>query len=79
MENLNTIVTITCSRDFEAMKRQARSIDLFVIEQCTHFVVIEDIGIGIDTWKLELQPFYARHKLVLLTADDFNINIKEST
>jgi len=77
MENLNTIVTITCSRDFEAMKRQARSIDLFVIEQCTHFVVIEDISIGIDTWKLELQPFYARHKLVLLTADDFNINLKE--
>lgn len=77
MEDLNTIVTITCSRDFEAMKRQARSIDLFITERCTHFVVIEDFNISIDTWRLALQPFYKNHELVLLVADDFNLNLKE--
>jgi len=71
------IVTITCSRDFEEMKRQSRSINLFVKEKCTHYVVIEDSDISIDTWQSSLQPFYTKHKLILLTTYDFGIDFEE--
>ena len=59
------LVTISCTRDLNLLRLQANSIDRYVSEPCTHFVVIEDTGTPLSVWEEALRPFYSRHKLIL--------------
>lgn len=70
MEKVNNpIVTVTFTGDKWPMLLQAHSIEMFVEEPTTHYVIIED-GQGKYTSTLEwlclLQPIYKKHKLVLM-------------
>ena len=61
-------VTVTCSTDFDAMLLQASSLE-FVIDNITHFVIIQDSKIELEQWKSSLSPYYTRHTLVLIQND----------
>lgn len=74
MEKVNlspsvSIVTVTYTGDKWPMLLQAHSIEKFVKEPTTHYVIIEDQS-GNTTSTLEwlclLQPIYKKHRLVLL-------------
>lgn len=72
MEKINpqvSIVTVTYTGDKWAMLLQAHSIEQFIEEPTTHYVIIEDqTGATTSTleWLCLLQPIYKKHKLVLL-------------
>ena len=61
-------VTVTCSTDFDAMLLQASSLE-FVIDNITHFVIIQDSKIELEQWQSALSPYYTRHTLVLIQND----------
>lgn len=64
-----SIVTVTFTGDKWTMLLQAHSIEKFVKEPTTHYVIIEDQhGKTTSTleWLCLLQPIYKKHKLVLL-------------
>ena len=61
-------VTVTCSTDFDAMLLQSSSLE-FVIDNITHFVIIQDDKIELEQWKSSLSPYYTRHTLVLIQND----------
>jgi len=61
-------VTVTFSTDFDAMLLQASSLE-FVIDNVTHFVIIQDTKIELSEWQSALSPYYTRHKLVLIQND----------
>jgi hypothetical protein len=63
---MQTLVTVTCTRDKWFMVLQSYSIDRFVIDPCIHFVIIEDGDTTFLEWKKLLSPFYKKHALVLL-------------
>ena len=46
------IVTVTCTRDKFAMLLQAQSINLFVTEKITHYVIIQDSTTSYTEWRL---------------------------
>lgn len=77
MEKINknpgvSLVTVTYTGDKWPMLLQAHSIETFVKEPTTHYVIIEDQN-GAKTSTLEwlclLQPIYKKHRLVLLDKD----------
>ena len=61
-------VTVTCSTDFDAMLLQASSLE-FVIDNITHFVIIQDSKIELEQWQSALSPYYTRHTLILIQND----------
>ena len=61
-------VTVTCSTDFDAMLLQSSSLE-FVIDNITHFVIIQDSKIELEQWQSALSPYYTRHTLVLIQND----------
>jgi hypothetical protein len=61
-------VTVTYSTDFDAMILQASSLK-FVIDNITHFVIIQDSKIELKQWQSALSPYYTRHKFVLIQND----------
>lgn len=60
------IVTITHTKEKELMRLQSHSLDLFVDEPCTHWVIVEDDFMNMRTWNEMLSPLYKKHKLILL-------------
>jgi hypothetical protein len=64
-----SFVTVTFTGDKWPMLLQAHSIEKFVKEPTTHYVIIEDQS-GVKTrileWLCLLQPIYKKHRLVLL-------------
>lgn len=67
MEKVNNpIVTVTYSGDKWPMILQAHSIEMFVKEPTTHYVILEDDNTSNIEWLCLLQPIYKKHKLVLL-------------
>ena len=65
------LITVTCSRDKEQMLLQANSIDLYVNPPCIHHIIIEDNNMIINEWKNLLDPFYKRHKLNIISSEEF--------
>jgi hypothetical protein len=59
------IVTVTYRREFEQQLIQSRSLNQFILEPCTHYIIIED-RFNIQQWRLALEPIYTRHKLVII-------------
>ena len=59
------IVTVTYSREFEQQLIQSRSINQFILEPLTHYIIIEDRK-AVDVWTSALEPIYTRHKLVII-------------
>ena len=59
------IVTVTYSREFEQQLIQSRSINQFILEPLTHYVIIEDRK-AVEVWTSALEPIYTRHKLVII-------------
>lgn len=72
MEKINpevSIITVTFTGDKWPMLLQAHSIETFVEEPTTHYVIIEDFHGNVTTaleWLCLLQPIYKKHKLVLI-------------
>jgi len=64
------IVTVTCTRDKFAMQLLAHTIDLFVVDTCVHYVVIEDNDTSYAEWLTLLLPHHSRHQLKLI--HDYN-------
>ena len=60
------LVTVTCAHDLKSMLLQANSIDQFVKESCTHWVIIEDSNRSSVPWDQLLFPFYKNHNLKLI-------------
>jgi hypothetical protein len=60
------LVTVTYIDDLKDMLRQCRSINRFVKNPTTHFVIIQDNTLTIDQWHYLLSPYYKKHKLVLI-------------
>mgnify|MGYP001586876735 CR=1 FL=1 len=59
------LLTVVCNRDKDIMLLQAESISLF-LEPCTHYIVINEEVPDINSWKELLQPYYSKHKLIIL-------------
>lgn len=59
------IVTVTYGREFEQQLIQSRSINQFILEPITHYIIIED-RFNIQQWTLALEPIYTRHRLVII-------------
>jgi len=59
------LVTIACEQDFDVMRLQAESISKF-LQPCTHWVTINERFPDKQRWKDMLEPYYTKHKLVLL-------------
>lgn len=55
---MNHIVTVTCDRDFDMMLMQAQSIDKFLLDRSTHWVVIQTSSKPIQEWVDALSPYY---------------------
>lgn len=64
------IVTVTYSCDKWQMLLQAHSIEKFVEEPTTHYVIIEDDKISFLEWRCLLEPIYKKHKLVILNQEN---------
>lgn len=71
--NSTSLVTVTYTGDKWLMLLQAHSIEKFVIDPITHYVILDD-RTGNTTsefeWKVLLEPIYKKHKLVLLTREN---------
>lgn len=72
---IQDIVTVTQLADINQLRFQSHSIDLFVTDPITHWVIVQDRSY-LDQWQQELAPFYRRHKLelhpTLLPADQYD-------
>jgi len=66
---MHSIVTVTCTRDKWCMALQSHSLETFVKEPCTHYVIIEDEKTSTEEWKELLTPLYTTHRLVLVTKE----------
>ncbi len=64
---MNEIVTVTCTRDKWCMVLQAHSLEVFIKDSYTHYVIIEDDQTDITEWERLLTPIYNNHRLVLIT------------
>lgn len=58
------IVTVTQLPDINQLRFQAHSIDLWITDPITHWVIVEDRS-DLDQWRQELAPFYRHHRLEL--------------
>lgn len=62
---IQDIVTVTHLSDLNQLTFQAHSIDLFVTDPVTHWVIVQDRS-DLDLWRTTLTPFYSRHNLKIL-------------
>ena len=73
------LVTVTCIRDFNAMIKQASSIQKN-LSPCRHWVIVNDQYIDRQLWQTALSPYYTNHELVLVFPEwkewDFNFVTK---
>ena len=60
------LVTVTCALDLPAVILQAHSIDQFVTNPVTHWIILEDDVLPSEQWQQDLAPFYTRHNLKLI-------------
>lgn len=60
------LLTITCNRDKQQIILQAESIDKFVTNPITHYVIVNEEQCDLTEWYFELKPFYTKHRIVLL-------------
>ena len=63
------LLTIACERDYLQVLIQAKSIQKFV-QPCRHWIVVNEVGTDHKMWEDALAPFYDRHKLKLIFAED---------
>ena len=71
--NSTSLVTVTYTGDKWLMLLQAHSIEKFITDPITHYVIIDDRVGNItseDEWRDLLTPIYKKHKLVLLTREN---------
>lgn len=71
--NSTSLVTVTYTGDKWLMLLQAHSIEKFIIDPITHYVIIDDRHGNItseDEWRSLLEPIYKKHNLVLLTREN---------
>jgi hypothetical protein len=72
---IQDVVTVTQMPDLNQMIFQAHSIDLWITDSITHWVIVQDRS-DLDQWHCELSPFYCRHRLelhpTLLPADQYD-------
>ena len=59
------LLTVACERDKDILLLHAESISLF-LEPCTHYIVINEEVPDINYWRELLQPYYSKHKLIIL-------------
>lgn len=62
------LLTIACERDKEQLLLLAESVSLF-IDECTHYIVINEDNPNINEWENFLSPYYLKNELKLLTYD----------
>ena len=60
------LVTVACTRDKKLLELQAHSIDRFIEDTCTHWILIEDQNTSIDEWHALLNPYYKKHQLKII-------------
>jgi len=76
---MNEIVTVTCDRDRDLFFLQAQSINLYVEEPCTHWVIVESSKWSIERWQRELAQYYTKHTLRIINMNiDRNVDYKVS-
>lgn len=63
--NMETLVTVTFTRDKWCMALQAHSLELFIKEPCNHYVLIQDDS-PLEEWEALLRPIYKTHTLHLM-------------
>lgn len=63
------LLTITCDRDFLQVLIQAKSIQKF-LQPCRHWIVVNEVGTDRKKWQTELTPYYDKHELKLIFAED---------
>lgn len=68
---MRTFVTVTCERDKKLQILQSHSLDIFCTKPIHHIVIIQDNCSSLTSWKRSLSPYYGRHRLTLLSRDDF--------
>lgn len=66
------LVTVTCDRDLHQQVLQSHSLDKFLTDNCTHWIVVEHTQHPMSYWNDKLSKYYTRHKLNLI---DGNINL----
>lgn len=59
-------VTVTFDRDFHQQILQSMSMDKFILDNCIHYIIIEKTSKTLEEWHASLDPYYQRHKLVLI-------------
>ena len=72
---IQDIVTVAQWSDLDQLRFQSHSIDLWITDPITHWVIVQDRS-DLNLWQRELAPFYHRHKLelhpTLLPADQYD-------
>lgn len=63
--NIKDIVTVVWLGDLNQVRMQAHSIDLFITDPITHWVIVQDRS-DCDLWIKELSKFYTRHELKVI-------------
>ena len=63
--NIKDIVTVVWLGDLNQVRMQSHSIDLFITDPITHWVIVQDRS-DCDLWTKELSKFYTRHKLKVI-------------
>lgn len=66
---MDSIVTVTCTRDKWSMALQSHSLNVFVDSPCNHFIIINDDDTPLNEWEEILRPLYSKHRLFLITRD----------
>lgn len=65
------ITTVTFTHDKWQILLQAHSIEKFVEEPTTHYVIIEDNKTSLLEWRCLLEPIYNKHKLVIIDQTNY--------
>jgi hypothetical protein len=60
------LLTVTCNRDKQQIILQAESMDKFVTNPVTHYIIVNEDQCDLTEWYFELKPFYSKHRIVLL-------------
>ena len=63
--NIKDIVTVVWLEDLNQVKMQSHSIDLFITDPITHWIIVQDRS-DCDFWVNELNKFYTRHELKVI-------------
>jgi hypothetical protein len=62
---MKSIVTITRLTDIEQVKLQLNSIELFIVDPITHYIIIQDLS-DLTFWNSHLNNIYTKHTLKIL-------------